>query len=538
MTDIDFQAVFEATPNLFLLLSPDLNIVGASNAYLEATMVHRQDVIGKNLFDVFPDNPDDPSSKGTAHLKASLDRVRARRLPDSMAIQKYDVRRPESQGGGFEERHWSPLNTPVLDHDGKLLYILHRVEDVTDLVKLKRERVEAYRINEELMTEKDRLEKLRQSQRLEAMGALAGGVAHDFNNILSVILMTCESVLRGHKIPDEVRGELREVISSGERAAALTRQLLAFSRKQVLQPRPLNLNGVVDGIYEMLKRLVKENIEFSVLPGKDLKNIKVDQGQLEQVILNLVVNSRDAMPQGGKITIETQNVVLDKAMAAGNMRVEPGPYVMLAVRDTGVGMDANTQARIFEPFFTTKSQGSGTGLGLATVYGIVTQNKGSIWVYSEPNKGTVFKIYFPQIDAAIEKADAPQASALTKKVTGTLVLVEDQDPLRRIMNSILTKEGFTVHEAPNGLEALKLLQKIDFKADLIVTDVIMPELGGQQLASRIKSLGHKIDFLFLSGFTGDVVLDVDTSDGTPNFLEKPFNHRALLDKVQSILAKR
>jgi CheY-like chemotaxis protein len=369
------------------------------------------------------------------------------------------------------------------------------------------------------------------------MGALAGGVAHDFNNILSVILMTCESVLRETQLPNEVRSELREVVSSGERAAALTRQLLAFSRKQVLQPRPLNLNAVVDGIYEMLKRLLKENIDFTVSPGQDLKNIKVDQGQIEQVILNLIVNSRDAMPKGGKIVLETQNVVLDKAMAAGNMRVEPGPYVMLAIRDTGIGMDANTQARIFEPFFTTKGQGSGTGLGLATVYGIVQQNKGSIWVYSEPGKGTVFKIYFPQIDAEVEKTSAPQQASKLSPASGTLVLVEDQEPLRRIMSSILTKEGYTVHEASNGLEALKVLQNIGFKADLILSDVIMPEMGGQQLAARVHSLGHKIKFLFLSGFTGDVVLDVDSSGGPPAFLEKPFNHRSLIDKVQSILAR-
>lgn len=521
-------------PNLYLVLTPDFQIIGASDSYLEATMVKRENVLGHGLFEIFPDNPDDAFSKSTGNLRASLMRVLQKKAPDAMPVQKYDIKRPDAAGGGFEERYWSPLNTPVLGNDGQILYIVHRVEDVTDFVRIKREGVENFMVAEALRSEKDLLEKQRQSQRMEAMGALAGGVAHDFNNLLSVILLTCEAALADLQITTNLRKQLSQISLSAKKAASLTRQLLAFSRKQILQFKVINLNSVIQNIQELLQRLLTENIQFEFSLASDLKNILADQGQLEQVILNLVVNSRDAMPSGGKITIETSNVILDEEMSSGNMRVSPGPYTMLSVRDTGVGMDARTQARMFEPFFSTKGA-LGTGLGLATVYGIVSQNKGNIWVYSELNKGSVFKIYFPQATQQEEAPSTEETAQGLKVANQTLLIVEDQEHLRNLMYELLQNEGFQVYQAENGVVALKVLEKLDYKVDLIITDVIMPEMGGQALASRLASQGHKNKILFLSGFAGDV-LSTNHGDSAPHFLEKPFNHATLLKKINSILS--
>lgn len=533
---LDYKNIFESSPNLYLLLKPDFTIIGASDAYLQATMIKRDNVLGLGLFEVFPDNPDDPVSKGTDHLRASLERVLSSKRPDPMAIQKYDVRRPQSEGGGFEERYWSPLNSPVLGPDGEVKYIIHRVEDITEIVKLKKQGIEQFRLTEEIRLEKNQLEKLRQSQRLEAMGALASGVAHDFNNILAVILITCEKVLNHPELSKVLKKDLNQIVQSSEKAAALTRQLLAFSRKQILQPKVLDLNETLMNIKELLSRLLKEDIEIKTILAADLKNILVDQGQLEQIVLNLVVNARDAMPTGGKITIETANVVLDSALASGNMYVEPGPYVMLAVRDTGIGMDAKTQARIFEPFFTTKEEGKGTGLGLATLYGIVSQNKGCVWVYSEPNNGSVFKIFFPQCNQVVEKTESiAEATIQSPAATETLLVVEDQEPLRQAVCASLRANGYKVYDAENGKVALAILAEINYKVDLILSDVIMPEMGGPEMAKRLTSLGHKIKILFLSGFAGEMLADYKSSGVAPHFLEKPFNQKTLISKIKSVL---
>lgn len=533
INDTEFKVLFEASPNLYLVLSPQFIILAASDAYLKATLITRESAVGRNIFDVFPDNPNDPKSNGVSLLKASLERVLKNKAPDDMAIQKYDI--PLPSGEGFEERHWSPLNTPVIGPLGDLLYIIHRVEDVTDLVKLKSERIKQFQLTEEIKAEKDVIEKKQQSQRMEAMGALAGGVAHDFNNLLSIILLSCEKVLDRNKLDEEVETDLNRIISSGKKAAALTRQLLAFSRKQVLQPKVLNLNKTVEGIQDLLSRLLKENIQFQTNLTQNIKSILVDQAQVEQVILNLVINARDAMPSGGQILVETSNVTLDEAMASGNLLVEAGSYVMLSVRDTGVGMDANTQARIFEPFFTTKAVDKGTGLGLATVYGIVSQNKGCIWVYSEVNVGTVFKVYFPQHDGPLDATIAPSQSAKDYNKTGTLLVVEDQKPLREVICSALEHDGHKVFSAENGAQALELLVELNDKVDLIITDVIMPVMGGKELNAKLQALGKKIKILFLSGFTDDVLEDSLDQNRGLQFLEKPFSNQALRAKVKNLL---
>ncbi|HXW00652.1 MAG TPA: ATP-binding protein, partial [Anaerolineae bacterium] len=377
----------------------------------------------------------------------------------------------------------------------------------------------------------------RQSQKMEAIGKLAGGVAHDFNNILTVITGYSELLLQLH--PDEhdpERKDLEQIKRAGDRAASLTRQLLAFSRQQILQLRVLNLNDVVADMSKMLRRLIGEDIDLVILLDEALGHVKADPGQVEQVILNLAINARDAMPQGGKLTIETVNVNLDEDYARRYVEVEPGPYVMLAVSDTGIGMDAEIQSHLFEPFFTTKEQGKGTGLGLATVHGIVNQSGGHIWVYSEPEQGTTFKIYLPRTDEAVESGDLDQAPAKLLWGSETILLVEDEDMVRELARHILTENGYTVVAASHGEEALQLCERHEGPIHMLLTDVIMPHgMSGRQLAERLALLRPEMKILYMSGYTDNAIVHHGVLDADVNFLQKPFATDALVSKVRQAL---
>ncbi len=386
------------------------------------------------------------------------------------------------------------------------------------------------------ITERKGLEmQLLQAQKMEAVGQLAGGVAHDFNNVLTAIAGYAELLREDLPGEDARRGDAEEIIRATERAAALTRQLLAFSRRQVLAPRVLDLNTVVASVDNMLRRLIAADVELRTALAPELGAVRADPGQLEQVIMNLVVNARDAMPRGGKLTIETANAELDESYALEHPAVMAGPYVMLAVSDSGVGMDGITQARIFEPFFTTKEKGKGTGLGLATVYGIVKQSGGNIWLYSEPGRGTTFKIYLPRVDQPIELPAPTPAARETPRGTETVLLVEDDEAVRALARKMLAAHGYTILAAPSGADALELAASHAGPIHLLVTDVVLPGISGRELAARFESVRPGLKVLYTSGYTDEAVVHHGVLDAGIAFLQKPFSSGSLARKVRETL---
>jgi PAS domain S-box-containing protein len=386
------------------------------------------------------------------------------------------------------------------------------------------------------VTSKQKLEEqLRQSQKMEAIGQLAGGVAHDFNNLLTVIggyaNLSLMALPEGHPI----RPHLTQVVAAGERAAALTHQLLAFSRKQVLQPRVLNINSVVEGMRPLLARLLREDIQLKMRLDPDVCQVEADPHQLEQVLMNLLINASDAMAHGGLITVESRNVVLDEAYAASHLGVKPGFHAMLAVSDTGHGMDSATQARIFEPFFTTKPAGKGTGLGLSTAFGIVKQSGGHIGVYSEPGVGSTFKVYLP---AATDLSRVAEEKPAITSMSGseTILLVEDDPGVREFAGRVLRELGYTVHEAVNGEQALRVGRVLGETLDLLLTDIVMPNLGGRQLSDALAPVCRKMRVLFMSGYTQNAIVQHGVLDPGLEFLAKPFNSHSLGEKIREVLA--
>ena len=389
------------------------------------------------------------------------------------------------------------------------------------------------------ITERKRLEEqLLQAQKMEAVGQLAGGVAHDFNNILTAIVGYTD--LLAGELGGNVRHleDLEEIRKAARRAAALTRQLLAFSRKQVLEPRIIDMNDVVLNLDKMLRSLIAENIELKTELADNLAAARADPNQIEQVIMNLAINARDAMPDGGTVTIETGNATLDDAYAAQHVSVIPGEYVMLAVSDTGCGMDEKTKSRVFEPFFTTKPVGRGTGLGLSTVYGIVKQTGGNIWLYSEPGKGTTFKIYLPAIAALPEDIGKVAPAEAVQRGGETVLVVEDDEQLRRLTHRALASQGYTVLEADRGSTALDIARRHKGHIDLLLTDVIMPDTNGRKLAETIRAARPGIRVLYMSGYPDGAIASHGMLEPGVAYLAKPFTTEAVTRRVREVLEAR
>jgi PAS domain S-box-containing protein len=674
----EFQAIFDASPGNYLLLDPAFTIVGVNQCYLTATMTRREEIFGRGLFDIFPDNPDDPAADGVRNLRASLNRVLAGKQPDRMPVQHYDIRRPEAEGGGFEERYWSPLNTPVLDQEGNVRYIIHWVEDVTEYVKLKRqileqeikqeevasrarkmeaegflrgEAIEAQRQlsestrhyqfladlvpqliwtadalgaadyfnhrwveltgvarerlvldgwqqllhpddragtvelwNEAIRTGAEKYvaqhrmrsqdgsyrwmltvaspyrdagggvlkwfgsttdihdkvmadERLQQAQRLQAAGQLAGGVAHEVNNMMTIVIGCGDFALEALGPEHPQRGEVQEMVKAANRAADVTRQLLAYSRQQVFRVTVLNLNQVVRELTPALTRLIGSDRQLAVRHAPDEVFIRADRGQLEQVLINLVANARDATGTDGLVSVETGVIEID-AETLGRQHAEdlaPGRYARLAVRDNGTGIPADVALRVFEPFFTTKPIGQGTGLGLAMVYGIVKQSGGFPELVSTPGEGTTVGLYLPAMSEEPAVDVAPMAGI---RGAGEQILVVEDDPqVRAITRRTLQGAGYAVYEAITGLAAINFMDSHPGEIDLVVSDVVMPGVNGRELADQLAITHPDVPILFMSGYPGSEIERRGLRVDRTTFLEKPFAPEALITAVGAALAR-
>lgn len=414
------------------------------------------------------------------------------------------------------------VTSAIKSPDGSITGYVAIIRDITE--------------RKEAEEEKEKLEEqLRQAQKMEAIGTLAGGIAHDFNNILTIIIGNAELLSMSLGKDNPLQGRVEEISKGGERAASLTRQLLAFSRRQMLQPQVLDLNGVIPNMDKMLRRLIGEDIDLETFLAPELGRVEADPGQIEQVIMNLAVNARDAMPTGGKLTIETANVDLDETYAGKHVAVKPGPYVMMAISDSGKGMDEETRSNIFEPFFTTKEKGRGTGLGLSTIYGIVKQSGGNIWVYSEPEKGTTFKIYLPRVEKVAETAEKVKATAESLTGSETIMVVEDDKMVRDMAKSILQQYGYSILDAQDGKEAIRVSKKYEGPIQLMLTDVVMPGISGRVLAERLAVQRPKMKVLYMSGYTDNAIVRHGVLDKEVILIQKPFTVEALAKKVREVL---
>ena len=493
------QAIEQSAESV-VITDPRGDIVYVNPAFEQVTGYTRAEVLGQN-----------PRILKSGHQKADFYRGLWATLLRGKTWTGH-ITNLRKDGTVLEE---DAVISPVRDGTGRLVNYVAVKRDVTH--------------------EKSLEQQLLQAQKMEAVGRLAGGVAHDFNNMLGVILGYGEAVARRLPLEDPLRDKVNQILRAAGRAADLTRQLLAFSRKQVLQPRALDLNEVVSGMEKMLRRLIGEDIELATRFGQKLGIVKADPGQIEQVLMNLVVNARDAIPDGGgNVTIETTNVDFDRPVAYSQSQLPAGRYVMLAVSDDGTGMSRDTEAHIFEPFFTTKQAGKGTGLGLSTVYGIVKQSEGHIWVYSEFGKGTTFKIYLPRIDEQVV-SDGETVAAVIPHGTGTLLLVEDDPALRGLLSEVLEQNGFTVLAAKDGADALETARGHTGRIDLLVTDVVMPGLTGPRVAAQIALTRPEAKVVYLSGYSEEAVAALGQLGPGAVLLSKPFAADTLLRTVHETL---
>jgi signal transduction histidine kinase/CheY-like chemotaxis protein len=429
-------------------------------------------------------------------------------------INKRDLVLYDSRG---QVVHVLATAMPVVDENGSVSRIRLHISDLTGYRQLESQ--------------------LRQAQKMEAVGRLAGGIAHDFNNLLMVIRGQAERTLQDVAADSAVRRSLETINDAADRAAAVTRQLLAFSRQQVLSPQVLNLNQTVGDLQQIIMRLIGEDVTVSFRLQPDLAAVRADPSQIEQVLLNLAINARDAMPNGGALTIATSNATLDEAYVRQHVPAAPGEYVRITISDTGVGMDRDTLARIFEPFFTTKPLGKGTGLGLSTAYGIVKQSGGYIWAYSELNLGTTFKIYLPAVAAVKDEPAAPRAKVTPKRVAGTetILLAEDEEGVRELLEEVLGRNGYTVLTASSGAEAVQISEFYEGEVHLLVTDVVMPGMSGPDVASRLRARRPGIRVVFLSGYTDDALAAKGGLAAGEHFLQKPFSASELVQLIRQAL---
>jgi len=501
-----YRSLFQSNHAVMLLVDPDTGmVVDANPAAIRYYGWSREDLLDKRIGEI--------NTLSAEEIAAALASVLSGRR------NSFEFKHRLADGSSRDVEVFSGS----LQVAGKTR-IYSIVHDVTDRKQAEEQRE---RLQEQLL----------QAQKLESVGRLAGGVAHDLNNLLSPILGYSDVLLMDLPETDVHRKYVQYIIQAGVRARDLVRQLLAFGRKQTLVVETVDLNELASGFAHLLRRTVREDIAIEMVAALDAPVVRVDRGQIEQVIMNLVVNAQDAMPQGGRIVIETAQVDLDQEYASSHAGVQPGRYVRLTVSDTGSGMTSEVREQIFAPFFTTKEKGKGTGLGLATAYGIVKQHGGHIWVYSEPDQGTAFKIYLPAVESAI--APKPVEVAEDEEhapASAAVMVVEDNDMVRQLTVDVLTRRGYTVLEAPGGAECLELIKGHVGPLDLLLTDVVMPEMNGKELYKKAVQLRPGLKVLYMSGYTENVIASRGVLDQGVNFIQKPFAPRNLAAKVREVLA--
>ena len=507
----ELRLITDTVPMLIAYADTDQRYRFSNRAFLEWVGKPCEDVSGKQIEEVISK---DSYDKIRPEIELAL-------TGKTLTFERIAYREKSSHQGG-PPSFVKVSYVPDFDGEGKVLGFFTFILDLTETKKA-----------EEALRESQ--EQLAQSQKLESIGRLAGGIAHDFNNMLTAINGYSELALRKMPMDNPLRRNIEEIKKAGERSAELTNQLLAFSRRQMLQPRVIGVNHAISDTVVMLRRLIGEDIELTLNLDSDVGRVSADPGQFSQILVNLAVNSRDALPSGGSIVIETKNVELDGNYASNHIAVKPGKYVMIAVSDNGIGMDEETRSQIFEPFFTTKEVGKGTGLGLSTVYGIVKQSGGNIWVYSEPGHGTSFKIYFPLVEDEAAAAAARPISSTFRFGTETILLVEDEEVVRNLSYEVLCACGYRVVVAVNGIEALEIVEKLDHNIDLLMTDIVMPQIGGRELAEKLSEKYPKMHVLFTSGYTDSAAIRHGILNEGTNFLPKPFTFNELADMVRELL---
>jgi len=496
-SEAKFAKAFNANPSGMAITTLDGRVVDVNDAWLRTLGYTREEALGRSTVEL-------------GLWRSAEDRTRAIQHAQALGrVQTIEIEGRTKDGA----KRTLLYSAELIELDG-VPHVLLLTTDITERRQLE--------------------EQLRQAVKMEAVGRLAGGIAHDFNNLLTAIIGSADLLLEDLDPASPARDDVKEIRHAGDRAAQLTRQLLAFSRRQPLTPRVIDVNALVADMDRLLRRLIGEDIEFRTVLMPNLGAVRADAGQLEQVIMNLAVNARDAMPRGGKLTIETANAELDEAYAREHMTVRAGPAVMIAVSDTGTGMDRETLAHIFEPFFTTKEPGKGTGLGLATVYGIVKQSGGHVWVYSEPGRGTAFKIYLPRVTEAVEGIGAPTAPT-TLHGNETLLVVENEAPVRELARRMLEAKGYTVLTAAAPADALALVERHAPPIHLVVTDVILPGMDGPALARRLEQARPGIRVLFVSGYANEAIVHQGVLDPGVAYLPKPFTADALARKVREVI---
>jgi signal transduction histidine kinase/CheY-like chemotaxis protein len=555
--ELDFAALLDLSPNAYMVIDRNFDFVWVSQGYLNATARVREELIGRNLFEAFPQ---DPGSAPYLQLRTSLDRVLASRQPDHVPLIEYSIPAPD---GGMADRFWSCVHTPVLGPDGEVAFILQHTLDVTELHRLRQ--IAAVRgddttklegnvlraaevlqgLNATLVEEvakrtyelRQRDEALRQAQKMEVVGQLTGGIAHDFNNLLQIVLGNLEILQRN--LPEDaarLRRSTDNAINGARRAATLTQRLLAFSRRQPLAPRALSPNRLITEMSELLHRTLGEAIEIETVLGASVWNVEVDSNQLESAILNLAVNARDAMPNGGKLTIETANTRIDEDYALKQAEVTPGQYVVICVTDTGTGMDKATIERAFEPFFTTKETGRGTGLGLSMVYGFVKQSGGHVKIYSEQSHGTTVKIYLPRFVGELSEDETQIAEHVPEgSMRETILVLEDDDDVRAHSVEILRELGYNVREARDAAAALRLIERAG-RIDLLFTDVVLEGgVTGADVVRQAVLLRPALKVLFTTGYARDAIVHQGRIDPGVQLITKPFTYAELARRVRDVL---